>query len=84
MKTKDIASGLIETLSSAKQTALLAYSGNARQRRTAWRKDSRRITEDLVFYHISSHAANPSLVMKPDSENRYSFLRLLCHARRHF
>jgi len=27
------------------QTALLAYSGNARQRRKAWRKDSRRITE---------------------------------------
>lgn len=32
--------------------------------------------------HSASHAANPSLVMKPDSENRYSFLRLLCHARR--
>lgn len=44
MKTKDT-SELVETLASAKQTALLAYSGNARQRRKAWRKDSRRITE---------------------------------------
>lgn len=45
MKIKDT-SGLVETPAyPAEQTALLAYSGNARQRRTAWRKDSRRITE---------------------------------------
>ena len=45
MKTKDI-SGMLETPEfPVEQTALLAYSGNARQRRTAWRKDSRRITE---------------------------------------
>lgn len=45
MKTKDT-SGLVETPAyPAEQTALLAYSGNARQRRKAWRKDSRRITE---------------------------------------
>ena len=45
MTTKDI-SGMLETPEfPVEQTALLAYSGNARQRRKAWRKDSRLIIE---------------------------------------
>ena len=66
MKTKDIASGLIETLSSAKQTALLAYSGNARQRRKAWRKDSRRITEACKEAGIGTPEGNGKTIQIDD------------------
>jgi len=45
MTTKDISGMLERPEFPVEQTALLAYSGNARQRRTAWRKDSSRITE---------------------------------------
>ena len=58
MKTKDT-SGLVETPAyPAEQTALLAYSGNARQRRKAWRKDSRRIAEACKEAGIGTPAGN--------------------------
>ena len=58
MKTKDI-SGMLEMPEfPVEQAALLAYSGNARQRRKAWRKDSRRITEACKGAGIGTPSGN--------------------------
>jgi len=66
MKTKDI-SGMLETPEfPVEQAALLAYSGNARQRRNAWRKDSRRITEACKEAGIGTPAGNGKTIQIDD------------------
>lgn len=66
MKTKDI-SGMLETPEfPVEQTALLAYSGNARQRRKAWRKDSRRITEACKEAGIGTPEGNGKTIQIDD------------------
>ena len=66
MKTKDI-SGMLEMPEfPVEQAALLAYSGNARQRRKAWRKDSRRITEACKGAGIGTPEGNGKTIQIDD------------------
>lgn len=72
MTTKDI-SGMLETPEfPVEQTALLAYSGNARQRRKAWRKDSRRITEACKEAGIGTPEGNGKTIQIDDLSSRRS------------